>query len=142
MARKKNVTPEFNAGTPDKLSSRIANLLELILVNLLENAIQATPQGGQVQLQLDRLDGRFRFQVRDHGPGFPEHLRQHLFLPCKSTREGGSGIGLAICHQLADHIGASLQLAESSPAGCRFILDLPVPAFPDSPTAADAAAPK
>lgn len=116
------------------LSSRTANLASLVLVNLLENAIEATPAGGTVSLSVAREGERLRFRVRDEGPGFPEHLRHHLFLPCKSTREGGSGIGLAICKQIADHLGARLDLAESSPKGCEFVLELPVSACQETAT--------
>jgi signal transduction histidine kinase len=116
------------------LSSRTANLASLVLVNLLENAFQATPTGGTVSLSVVREAERLRFRVRDEGPGFPEHLRQNLFLPCKSTREGGSGIGLAICKQIADHLGAKLDLAESSSQGCEFVLELPVSACEETTT--------
>jgi signal transduction histidine kinase len=107
------------------LSSRTTNLISLILVNLLENAIEATPPGGTVSLSISADLVRLRFRVRDTGDGFPEHLRAHLFLPCKSTREGGSGIGLAISKQLADYLDAKLELAESTPQGCVWVLDLP-----------------
>lgn len=110
------------------LASRTANLASLILVNLLENAIAATPPGGTVTLTMTREGGRLQFCVRDQGPGFPPHLREHLFLPCKSTREGGSGIGLAISKQIADHLRGELELVESSPAGCVFVLALPATA--------------
>jgi nitrogen-specific signal transduction histidine kinase len=53
-------------------------------------------------------------------------LREQIFLPCKSTREGGSGIGLAISKQIADHLGAKLQLVESSSNGCVFLLQMPL----------------
>jgi signal transduction histidine kinase len=124
--RKLNVAVQAEATCT--LSSRTANLASLVLVNLLENAFQATPTGGTVLFSVAREAERLRFRVRDEGPGFPEHLRQNLFLPCKSTREGGSGIGLAICKQIADHLGAKLDLAESSSQGCEFVLELPVSA--------------
>lgn len=108
------------------LSSRTTNLIGLILVNLLENGIEATPPGGTVSLSAAREDERLRFRVRDEGAGFPEHLRDHLFLPCKSTREGGSGIGLAISKQIAEFLDAKLELAESTPQGCVWLLDLPM----------------
>lgn len=105
------------------LSSRTANLTGLILVNLLENAIEATPPGWTVSLSVAVEGDRLRFRVRDEGAGFPEHLRGHLFLPCKSTREGGSGIGLAISKQIAEYMDAKLELAESTPQGCVWLLD-------------------
>jgi len=64
--------------------------------------------------------------VQDQGPGFPEQVRKRLFLPCKSTREGGSGIGLAISKHLSGFLGAKLDLAESTSAGSTFILGLPI----------------
>lgn len=108
------------------LSSRVANLLRLILVNLLENAVQVTADGGQVSLATEVRDGRLILRVKDQGPGFPEHLLPGLFLPCRSTREGGSGLGLAISKQLADHLGANLELSENTASGCVFAVDLPL----------------
>ncbi len=115
-----------NAPGDCTLSSRTANLLSLILVNLMENAIEATPLGGRVSLSVSKEDQRLRFRVRDTGAGFPEHLRAHLFLPCKSTRECGSGIGLAISKQIADYLEARLELEESTPQGCVWLLELPL----------------
>jgi len=128
IATRRGVTLTGAAAGACTLSSRTANLASLVLVNLLENAIEATPAGGTVSLSVAREAGRVRFRVRDSGAGYPEHLREHLFRPCKSTRDGGSGIGLAISKQIADHLGAELELAESSQAGCIFALALPVTA--------------
>lgn len=126
FAVRRNVTVTTAAAGSCTLSSRTANLASLVLLNLLENAIEATPSGRAVSLTVTREAEHLCFRVRDEGAGFPEHLREHLFLPCKSTREGGSGIGLAICKQIADHVGAKFALAESSPRGCVFLLELPV----------------
>lgn len=125
LARKRQVILDIHAGPTGKLSSRTANLVSLILVNLLENAIHATPAGETAALTLHPEPGRLFFQVQDHGCGFPEPLRSSLFLPCKSTREGGSGIGLAISKQLAEHLGANLELVTSNAGGCVFTLGLP-----------------
>ncbi|MCF7864800.1 MAG: sensor histidine kinase [Kiritimatiellales bacterium] len=125
-AARRKVTLVVEAEGRCTLSSRIANLASLVLVNLLENAIEATPSGGTVALSVAREGERLRFRVRDEGAGFPDELREHLFLPCKSTREGGSGIGLAISKLIADHLDARLELAESSAHGCMWLLDLPL----------------
>ena len=126
LAQKQKVTLEIKAEAADKLSSHTANLVSLILVNLLENALQATPEGKNVRLHLNHESERLIFRVQDEGGGFPEHLRRNLFLPCKSTREGGSGIGLAISKQLAEYLGASLELAATNADGCTFVLGLPL----------------
>jgi len=124
-ASRRNVKVAAHAETNVMLSSRTGNLIGLVLVNLLENAVEATPPKGTVSLSVSREDQRLRFRVRDEGPGFPEHLRDHLFLPCKSAREGGSGIGLAISKQIADYLEAKLELTESTPQGCVWQLELP-----------------
>lgn len=128
IAARRGVTVTGAAAGACTLSSRTANLASLVLVNLLENAIDATPPAGTVSLSVAREDERLRFRVRDGGTGFPEQLREHLFRPCKSTRDGGSGIGLAISKQIAEHLHAELELVESSRTGCVFALALPVTA--------------
>lgn len=126
LARRKQVQLQVAAPSQPVLPSRTANLASLILVNLLENALEVTPSGQAVSLSAEAFADGVRFRVEDSGPGFPEHLRPNLFLPCHSTREGGSGIGLAISRQLADYLGARLDLTRSSPAGCTFELELPL----------------
>lgn len=140
LAHSRQVTLVVESDHSDTLSSRAANLISLILVNLVENALQATPAGKQVRLVLKAEPDRLRWQVQDQGPGFPAHLRPSLFLPCKSTREGGSGLGLAICKQLANHLGATLELTEPPEGGCIFELAVPRAALTEEPrpTAASA----
>ncbi|MBI1840800.1 MAG: HAMP domain-containing histidine kinase [Verrucomicrobia bacterium] len=107
-----------------ELGNRTANLVALILVNLAENGIHATPAGGQVRIHLRCAGKENIFTVRDEGFGFPEFDPARLFHPKPSTREGGSGLGLAICKQLANALGASLSLSENTAEGCLFELRL------------------
>jgi len=107
------------------LPNRVANLVALILVNLVENAVQATPKGRAVELRVNRAGRRLVCEVRDEGSGFPADTP--LFMPCRSAREGGTGIGLALCKQLANHLGAELELVTSTAAGCVFMVRLPAP---------------
>jgi len=125
LARQHGVQIEMATSSAESLQSRTANLAALILANLLENAVQATPRGKTVRFEAEDIDGGVRFTVTDEGPGFPDHLRRQLFLPCTSTREGGSGLGLAISKQLADYLGACLTLQDPPGGGCRFELVVP-----------------
>jgi len=118
------------------LPNRTANLVGLILINLCENAVQATPGGRSVSLSLARTEAGMEFEVSDAGAGFPADTP--LFMPCRSTKEGGSGIGLALCQQIAHHLGAELHLARSTAEGCVFALRLPLPVSPPKPKAATA----
>jgi signal transduction histidine kinase len=113
------------------LANRVANLTALILINLAENAIQVTPRGKTVTLIIKRKGGQLYCEVRDEGGGFPAHIP--LFTPCRSTKEGGTGIGLALCKQLALHLGAELELATSTPGGCVFSLRVPLTASVTKP---------
>ncbi len=107
------------------LENRQANLVILILENLIGNAIQATPPLGMVSLSCTLGNGENPvFRVCDQGPGLPEQVRRHLFTPVSSTKEGGSGLGLALSHQLALHLGASLELVRSDESGTEFALQL------------------
>ena len=70
-----------------------------------------------------------RFLVEDDGPGLPEAVKKNIFQPVKSEKEGGSGIGLALSHQLAVSLGGSLELEENTErTGARFKLAIPVAA--------------
>ncbi len=108
-----------------QLSNRNASLVLLILENLLRNAIQATPRGKAVRLVLVSSRAGLRCEVEDEGSGLPEAVQQNLFLPTRSTKPGGNGIGLALSQHLARHLGAELKLVCSTASGCIFDLSLP-----------------
>ncbi len=76
--------------------------LELVTHNLLRNALQATPRGGLVEAAVRRADGAVRLTVTDTGEGVPEELRERMFEPFVTTRQGrgGTGLGLAITRDI------------------------------------------
>ncbi len=114
------------------LSSREANLITLILVNLLENAHKANPAGKPVLLKISRQPGALAFEVRDQGSGIAAPVRENLFQPGAGGFSQGTGLGLAISHHLALHLGADLELVETGPTGSLFRLVIPVAG--DNPT--------
>jgi len=128
LAEQRGVHLTWTAGPSEPLSNRTANLVGFILVNLMENAVEATPSGGNVCLNINPKDPKLIFEVRDEGEGFPESATAELFTPRRSSKEGGSGIGLAICKQLATHLGAELELRSTTAKGSIIWLTLPLPA--------------
>ena len=126
LAHQSGVKFEVHCSGDGMLSSRAANLVTLVLVNLLQNAIEATPRGKGVAFKACKAGGEFVFQVKDDGPGLPEGCRRDLFAPCQSLKSEGSGIGLAISKHLADYLGAALELQSSTASGCVFALRIPV----------------
>ncbi len=122
-ARGVRVEPRYQGEAA--VDNREAGLLRLILANLVQNAIEASPPDGVVTLRLAATSADLVAEVSDRGDGIPEPVRARLFEPIRSVKEGGSGIGLAISRQLASHLGAELALVTTSPAGTVFRLRLP-----------------
>jgi signal transduction histidine kinase len=130
---RRGIAPQVLAGPdlPAVLAEPVA--LQQIIHNLLMNALQAmdatAPGERQLTLRLARQSGtQVTLSVRDHGPGVPADLRERLFEPFFTTRQGGLGLGLTLCESLAEAMGASLALAPQGSAtrGAEFILTLPV----------------
>lgn len=96
------------------------------LINLLENAVQASPDGACVSLSITGEGSPFAaFLVEDEGLGIPEEIRSHLFEPFFTTRGTGSGLGLAIVRQVAEAHEGWVDWAPREPKGSRFTLYLP-----------------
>jgi len=109
-----------------ELPSRRADLILLVLDNLLRNACEATPRGGRVTLRALAESGRVVFSVEDQGPGLAPEIAAKVFQPLTSTKPGGGGLGLAISHQLARHAGGDLWHEPGQEGGCVFRLSVPV----------------
>jgi len=125
LAAAARVQFEIHSSVDLMLSNRDADLILLILENLVQNGIEATPPGKIVEATVTGGEGGIIFEVRDQGSGLPPELEARLFLPCTSGKKGGGGIGLAISQQLAQSLGAKLELAQSSSSGCTFRLAVP-----------------
>lgn len=125
LARDRGVELDGSGAPAVPIDNRSAGLFALVLTNLLENAIQATPRGGSVRLRLEGGESGVAAEVSDRGTGLPESVRERLFQPNQSTKEGGSGLGLAISHQLALALGGSVKLVASGPDGTCFRVEIP-----------------
>ncbi len=96
------------------------------LINLIENALQASSAGGLVELTVAGQGSPFAsFQVTDTGAGIPENARERLFEPFFTTRGEGSGLGLAIVRQVAEAHGGWVEWSPRVDGGSAFTLFLP-----------------
>jgi signal transduction histidine kinase len=104
------------------------DLLRRMLMNLLENAVRHTGVGTTIQVELTRQNGRIEIAVRDQGTGIPAEQRDRIFerFVRLESAPGGAGLGLPIARWIAEAHGGSLTLAESSQAGSRFVVRLPI----------------
>jgi two-component system, NtrC family, nitrogen regulation sensor histidine kinase NtrY len=101
--------------------------MKRVLINLVENAIEAMDGKGQVEIvaTLDLRRQHVCIDVRDTGVGIPPQLRDKLFLPYFTTKKGGSGLGLAIVNRIvADH-GGRIAVRDNLPQGSVFSIELP-----------------
>jgi signal transduction histidine kinase len=112
-----------------------ANQLQQVLINLLVNAIEASPAGGRVEVTAaaEARDGHagVGIRVRDSGPGVAPELRTAVFQPFFTTkpRGQGTGLGLAICRDIVRDHGGTIEVADDG-GGATFVVWLPTPEEP------------
>lgn len=96
-----------------------------VLINLLQNAIEASPPGESVEVYAARDAHGARIEVRDRGPGLPQALEARLFEPGVTTRPSGSGLGLSIARGLVRQHGGELELLPRTGGGTVALITLP-----------------
>jgi signal transduction histidine kinase len=100
--------------------------LQQAVVNLVLNAIQATPPDGFVAVQAEPQHGRVSLVIEDSGTGISEDVRKHIFEPFFTTKSGGSGIGLALVHSIVEQHQGTISVEPRAGGGTRFRLLFPV----------------
>lgn len=108
------------------------NGLRQIFLNVLLNALEATPEAGEVQVEAERNEARGLLEVRvdDTGPGLGERDPDELFEPFLTTKTKGTGLGLAVSRQIAHALGGTLTLANRPGGGARCVLTIPNGSLP------------
>jgi signal transduction histidine kinase len=126
-AREQGIDLDYSINTDAKIAGKSVSALRDALSNLLLNALQATPHGGDVLLTASASDGELLISVQDSGPGVPQELREHIWEPFFTTRQRGTGLGLAIVRKRVQEVGgsASLGVARNGP-GAVFHLRIPI----------------
>jgi two-component system nitrogen regulation sensor histidine kinase NtrY len=96
------------------------------LINLLDNAVEATEAPGRVTVGAHPVNGHLEIQVADTGRGIPPESKEKLFLPYFSTKGRGTGLGLSIVHRIVtDHQG-EIRVEDNAPRGTVFTVELPM----------------
>jgi signal transduction histidine kinase len=101
--------------------------LRQVLLNLVTNAIQAAPEGGEVSLRLSGDDQEVSAAVEDNGPGIPEENIERVFEPFFTTKpEGqGTGLGLAVSRGIVERLGGRIEIDNRPGEGCTFRVVVP-----------------
>ena len=111
--------------------SGAAQALGQVVLNLVTNALHAMPAGGRLLCRTVTLPGgRVELAVSDTGPGVPAEARERLFEPFFTTRPDGTGLGLALCREVARQHGGDVTLDPPGGAGATFRLTLPTGGVP------------
>jgi signal transduction histidine kinase len=101
------------------------DLLKQALLNVVVNAVEAMPQGGNLTMELSRQGEHVVLAVTDTGNGIPEDLRQKVFQLYFTTKNGGSGLGLAMTFRAMQLHNGSIEFATQSGGGTTFWLRFP-----------------
>jgi signal transduction histidine kinase len=96
-----------------------------VLRNLVLNALQATPPGGQVWIEVEGHDDRVQLRVCDTGTGIPADRMQAIFEDFVTTKRRGLGLGLAISRKIVEQLGGAITVESNVGDGSRFTLTFP-----------------
>lgn len=97
-----------------------------LLLDLVLNAIQAMPEGGEIVLEVVKQDDSVILQVKDEGVGIPPENLERIFDPFFTTRPTGTGLGLSIAHQIATQHGGHIEVRRNARKGMTFLVILPL----------------
>ena len=100
--------------------------LQRIMTNLVNNGIQAMPNGGNLTITASTKNGRSIIRVEDTGEGIPENVRNKLFTPLVTTKSKGQGFGLSVVKRFTEALGGVVRFESENGKGTKFIIELPL----------------
>jgi CheY-like chemotaxis protein len=110
-----------------------ASELREVFVNLIVNAVDAMPRGGQLLIQCHRQNDRLQLQFSDNGMGMPDDVRQKIFEPFFSTKGAhGTGLGLSVSYSIIERHEGSISVLSQPGLGTTFTIDLPAASLESS----------
>jgi signal transduction histidine kinase len=99
-----------------------------VLTNIVLNATQATPDGGEVTVRTEQCEGMAVVTVHNTGSYIPPLIRRQLFVPFFTTKPTGTGLGLAIARQIVTSMDGRIDVASDPDTGTTFTVELPLAA--------------
>ncbi len=115
---------QFAPGLP--LVVVVGNQIQQVFFNLILNAMEAMPGGGDLVITTQRDKSNVEILFQDTGKGVPPDARENIFEPFMSTRENGTGLGLSVSYGIITAHGGSLELLSGNGRGACFRVALPV----------------
>jgi PAS domain S-box-containing protein len=103
-----------------------AAYLKRILSNLVNNAVQAMPNGGKLDIQAAQKENTLLISIKDTGVGIPDEVRDKIFTPLFTTKPKGQGLGLAVVKRLVTGLKGNVSYVSQEGRGTEFIIELPI----------------
>jgi len=124
-ARQKNISITFLPAGSLPMVKLDADLFKQALLNLLVNAEQAMPEGGEIVLQTSQSSAAVRLDVIDTGNGIPRELLPKIFIPFHTNKPGGTGLGLPTTRKIVQAHGGAIEVQSDEGHGTKFSIHLP-----------------
>lgn len=124
-AKMAGITIRIESGGVEKVFID-AEQIKQVLLNLVLNAVQAMPSGGEIILRSDQTNETVLFEVVDQGVGIAEENLERIFDPFFTTRASGTGLGLSIAYQIINRHGGHLSVRNNPDRGVTFTIALPL----------------
>lgn len=118
---------------PDKPLMIAAELIEMILIQLISNGLKFSASGKSVNISLSLLDRKLTLSVADQGAGIKEQEKSQIFAAfyqgknAKDITDQGSGLGLTIVKESVEQLMGTLRVEHNEPQGCLFVIQIPIP---------------
>ncbi|SOB91853.1 two-component system, sporulation sensor kinase E [Ureibacillus xyleni] len=101
------------------------NRLKQMLINLVKNAIESMSTGGKITISIKNKDSYIQVAVKDEGAGIPDVEQKNLFKPFYTTKETGTGLGLALVKKVVEEHNGTISVESTIGYGTTFIINLP-----------------
>ncbi len=102
-----------------------STMIKRILVNLMQNGVQAMPNGGTLTISAQNKESYIRIDVEDTGEGIPQEVQGKLFTPLMTTKSKGQGFGLAVVKRMTEAMNGTVTFESEQGKGARFTLEFP-----------------
>jgi len=126
QAAEKDIAISADLSVPQSAALCDGEQIYQVALNLVFNAVQILPRGGRIWISTTReKDGMVGFSVRDDGPGIAAELHERIFSPFFTTREDGTGLGLALVRRVVEAHHGTISLDSAPGRGTMFTVALP-----------------
>lgn len=129
LSKNKNITINLDCISCDKIYMN-KNEFEVLIRNLLTNALKFTPDGGNIDIKVNNQDGKITLEISDNGIGLSESIQQTIFKFDKHRKNGtkgekGSGLGLIIVRDILERNNGNIEFKQNIPSGLNVRIEIP-----------------